>query len=212
MTQLDQLVSHFASGNKAEFARMLGISRQHLNIWYSREYFDIKKVFRACPGVSAEWLITGEGEMLTEKRPLNLLSQDAMIPFINTQDVLDGSWSNPWHFVVVRGYEFFYNFITRMPGGDLRYFIPHGSIFGCKVVKPDELKQKCLNIVRTMDKGTFFVQYLGEEISEGASAHKFTTRRGNQCSEMQFTIPPEDIVQCAEIKDYTINHSLENVK
>ena len=61
--QLDQLVKHYANGVKADFAKMLGISRQHLNIWYKRKYFDIEKVFNACHGVSAEWLITGKGEM-----------------------------------------------------------------------------------------------------------------------------------------------------
>ena len=62
--RLDMLVEHFASGNKAEFARMLGIAKQSLNTWYSHGHIDIEKVFSACPGVSAEWLITGEGEML----------------------------------------------------------------------------------------------------------------------------------------------------
>ena len=62
--QLDLLVAHYAGGVKAEFAKMLGISRQHLNVWYNRKYFDIEKVFNACHGVSAEWLITGKGTMI----------------------------------------------------------------------------------------------------------------------------------------------------
>ena len=62
--QLDCLVTHYANGIKADFAKMLGISRQHLNVWYNRRYFDIEKVFNACPGVSAEWLITGKGNMI----------------------------------------------------------------------------------------------------------------------------------------------------
>lgn len=62
--QLDMLVEHFASGKKADFARILGISNQNLNIWYTRDYLDIEKVFSACPGLSAQWLLTGQGEML----------------------------------------------------------------------------------------------------------------------------------------------------
>ena len=65
--QLDLLVAHYAGGVKAEFAKMLGISNQNLNIWYTRDNFDIEKVFKACPGISAEWLLTGEGEMLVPK-------------------------------------------------------------------------------------------------------------------------------------------------
>ena len=62
--RLDMLVEHFASGNKAEFARMLGITKQSLNTWYNYEHLDIEKVFYACPELSAQWLLTGEGEML----------------------------------------------------------------------------------------------------------------------------------------------------
>lgn len=213
--QLDQLVSYYARGNKAEFARMLGISRQHLNIWYAREYLDIKKVFHACPGVSAEWLITGEGKMLEKDRqPYEGLDLAAMIPFLNTDDVITGKWNNPWHYVLVNGYEFHYSFFTRMPGRELISYIPYHSILGCIIVKPDELKEKCLYIVRTKDQSNqriFFVQYLGEETSEGASVHKFTTRRGGSYAEIKLALPAEDIAQCAEIKDYTINHRLDNL-
>ena len=62
--QLNLLVTYFANDVKAEFARMLGITKQSLNTWFNHEHLDIEKVFYACPGVSAEWLITGEGEML----------------------------------------------------------------------------------------------------------------------------------------------------
>ncbi|MBP3269884.1 MAG: hypothetical protein J6L98_04305 [Bacteroidales bacterium] len=209
--QLLMMIEHFASGNKAEFARILSISPQNLNSWLKNGYVDIERVFKSCHGISAEWLITGEGEMLTEKRPLNLLSQDVMIPFLNTQDVLDGLWQNPWHFVIVRGYEFYYSFFTRMPGRELVCYIPHGSILGCKIIKPEELKEKFLYIVRTKNQGVFFVQYLGEETSERASVHKFTTRRGESCAELVLALPTEDIAQCAEIEDYTINHHRDNL-
>jgi Predicted HD superfamily hydrolase len=65
--QLNLLVAHYANGVKAKFAKMLRISNQNLNIWYTRDYFDIEKVYRACPGISAEWLLTGKGEMLVSK-------------------------------------------------------------------------------------------------------------------------------------------------
>ena len=193
---------------------MLGISRQHLNIWYAREYFDIKKVFHACPGVSAEWLITGKGKMLAKDRqPYEGLDSAAFIPFLNTDDIITGQWNNPWHYVLVTGYEFYYSFFTRMPGRDLICYIPHSSILGCQIVNPDELKEKHLYIVRTKSQSNqsiFFVQYLGEETSEGTSVHKFTTRRGKY-AELVLSLPTEDIAQCAEIQDYTINHHLDNL-
>lgn len=211
-SQLDQLVSYFASGNKAEFARMLGISRQHLNIWYSREYLDIKKVFFACPGVSAEWLLTGEGNMLEKDRQrYDGLDSALFIPFINTDDIITGKWYNPYHYVLLKGDEFFYSFFTRMPGCDLSRYIYHGSILGCQIIEPNEFKKECLYIVRTENRGTFFVEYLGEETIDGHSVHKFTTRRDNEIPEIQLALPSEDIAQCAEIADYSVNHYIENV-
>lgn len=212
---MDQLVSYFASGNKAEFARMLGITKQSLNTWYNHQYLDIKKVFYACPGVSAEWLITGEGKMLEKDRqPYEGLDSAILIPFLNTDDIITGKWFNPWHYVLMKGDEFYYSFFARMPGRDLICYIPNSSILGCRIVKPEELKEKCLYIVRTKNQSSqsiFFVQYLGEETNEGISVHKFTTRRGESCPDILLALPAEDIDQCAEIKVYTINHQLDNL-
>ena len=75
--QLDQLVAYYANGYKAEFARKLGITKQCLNSWYKNEYINIEKVFHVCPGVSAEWLITGNGPMIIE--PPQEVNQDEII-------------------------------------------------------------------------------------------------------------------------------------
>lgn len=65
--QLKALIDYFAGGKKADFARMIGISPQGVNTWLSRNTFDIELIYSKCEGVSAEWLLTGEGEMLEKK-------------------------------------------------------------------------------------------------------------------------------------------------
>lgn len=212
-SQLDQLVSYFASGKKAEFARILGISNQNLNVWYTREYLDIEKVYYACPGVSAEWLITGEGEMLTEKRSPTVLSEDLLIPFIHKEELLAGKWEESESIILARNCKdqlYRYDFITKIPGGDLSYYIYTESLIGCKIVGVDELEEHCLYIVRTT-QGTFFVQYEGKEESEGKELNNFKTRRGGGTSDIKLALPPKDIVQCAEIADYSVNHFVEYV-
>lgn len=211
-SKLDQLVSYFAGGKKVEFARRLGISRQHLNIWYSREYLDIEKVFYSCPGVSAEWLITGEGEMLAEKRPLATLKDDKLIPVVHEENLLLGNWEESESFILVRGDNHMeYGFITFIPNGDLDHFIYKGSILGCNLVDSNNLEKDCLYIIRTKSQGVFFVQYLGDDTNVGKPVHKFTTRRGRNRPEIQLALPSEDIVQCAEIVDYSVNHYVEHV-
>ena len=206
-SQLDQLVSYFASGKKAEFARILGISNQNLNVWYKREYLDIEKVYYACPGVSAEWLITGDGEMLTEKRPPLLLQSDKLIPLIQQEALPQGRWDDSESFVFVRGDKFFnFDFMTRLPNRDLESYIYAGSLMGCKCVSVDEMIPGFLYIIQTKDKGTFFVKYEGEEKNTRNSIHKFSTIRTCQEPDIKLAVPSGDILQCALISHYSVDY------
>lgn len=81
--QLNALIDYFAGGKKAEFARMIGISPQGVNTWLSRNTFDIELIYSKCEGVSAEWLLTGKGEMLEKKTEENAYPK--CIPKMHTQ-------------------------------------------------------------------------------------------------------------------------------
>ena len=65
---LNNLVSHYSGGNKSRFASMLGVKPQTINTWYSRETFDAELIYAKCEGVSGDWLLSGEGEMLKVDR------------------------------------------------------------------------------------------------------------------------------------------------
>ena len=62
--QLEALVTHFANGNKAKFAGRLGVKPQTISTWMNRNTFDVYLVYAKCDGVSADWLLTGEGSMM----------------------------------------------------------------------------------------------------------------------------------------------------
>lgn len=68
--RLQRLINYYCSGNKAEFAKKLGITAQCLYSWSSRNTLDYDVIFAKCEGLSAKWLLTGEGEML-ENAPKN---------------------------------------------------------------------------------------------------------------------------------------------
>lgn len=60
---LDSLIRHYTKGNKAKFATMIGVSPQTLSKWLGRNTFDAEVLYKYCEGVSAEWLLSGMGEM-----------------------------------------------------------------------------------------------------------------------------------------------------
>ena len=60
---LECLINHYTDGNKAAFAKMLGINPQLISHWLRRNSFDNELIFAKCKGISASWLLTGEGEM-----------------------------------------------------------------------------------------------------------------------------------------------------
>lgn len=63
-TMLECLINHYTDGNKAAFAKMVTVTPQTISKWLARNSFDNELLFKKCPGISAPWLLTGEGEML----------------------------------------------------------------------------------------------------------------------------------------------------
>lgn len=66
---LQRLISHYSNGNKTKFATMLGVKPQTINSWITRETFDSELIYAKCEDVSARWLISGEGDMLSDSSP-----------------------------------------------------------------------------------------------------------------------------------------------
>lgn len=61
---IEALINHYTNGNKAQFAKMLGVSPQTISAWTTRHTFDSELIYTKCRYVSASWLLTGEGNML----------------------------------------------------------------------------------------------------------------------------------------------------
>lgn len=61
---LELLIEQFCKGNKAQFASKIGVKPQTINTWINRNTFDIDLIYSKCELVSADWLLTGKGEML----------------------------------------------------------------------------------------------------------------------------------------------------
>lgn len=64
---LNKIKDHYNIKKDAEFARFLGITTANMYTWIKRSTYDASTILAKCPDISAEWLLTGEGEMLKEK-------------------------------------------------------------------------------------------------------------------------------------------------
>lgn len=86
---LNEIKLHYGFKSDAEFARFLGVKPQTLASWYSRNTFDIDLLYSKCVDIDANWLLTGQGEMLKEKSNLPIAvktySPDMGIPLIPTE-------------------------------------------------------------------------------------------------------------------------------
>ena len=63
-TILENLINYYANGNKKRFSEMLGIKPQTLSGWLNRGSMDYVLLFTKLEGLSASFLLTGEGDIL----------------------------------------------------------------------------------------------------------------------------------------------------
>ena len=61
---LEGLIEHYTKGNKAQFAKLLGVSAQTISAWIARNTFDAELIYTKCRCVNPSWVLTGEGSML----------------------------------------------------------------------------------------------------------------------------------------------------
>ena len=65
--RLEAIMAHYADGKTSVMASKLGVADSTISTWLKRDTYDLELIFAKCESISAEWLITGEGEMLKSK-------------------------------------------------------------------------------------------------------------------------------------------------
>lgn len=67
---LDAIKAHLDLPKNADFARFLGISSQAVSNWYARNTFDAELLYTKCDFINADWLLSGQGEMLKTSKSI----------------------------------------------------------------------------------------------------------------------------------------------
>ncbi len=69
---LEALKSYKSFKTDSEFADYLEVSEEELQQWKRKHSYDVTKVCMKFPEIMAEWLITGEGEILKKDQSLHV--------------------------------------------------------------------------------------------------------------------------------------------
>lgn len=70
---LNALKVHYGYNSDSDFADFLGIKRQTLSSWHSRNTFDVELLYAKCVNIDGNFLLTGKGSI--EKRNVKDMSQ-----------------------------------------------------------------------------------------------------------------------------------------
>ena len=86
---ISEIVSHYANGNKAKFAALLGVKPQTISAWETRGTFDAELIYAKCCDISADWLLSGDGPMIrsVESGAKPVSSAPVQVPFVNVEHI-----------------------------------------------------------------------------------------------------------------------------
>jgi hypothetical protein len=70
-----QLINYYAGGRTGDFADKLGVGGNTISTWKARNTIDYDLVFAKCENLNAEWLLTGEGEMIKGELPQAVIAE-----------------------------------------------------------------------------------------------------------------------------------------
>lgn len=75
---LETLINHYAGGNKARFASMIGVTPQLISNWLSRNTLDYVQIYQSLPTLSGDFLLSGKGAIEKTTQTDNLTQTDNM--------------------------------------------------------------------------------------------------------------------------------------
>ena len=137
--KLNALIDHYSNGNKAQFAKLLGVKPQTINSWLLRGTFDEKLIYSKCEYISSSWLLTGEGDMLiSEDKPVKSYTEGRPyydVDFIGGFDlVMNEQTATPSYLINFPPYNKDGVIWCNITGHSMEPKISHGDVIAIKEV------------------------------------------------------------------------------
>lgn len=69
--RLEAIIAHYSDSKPSVFAKFLGVAPSTISSWLARNTIDYDLIFAKCENISAEWLLTGKGNMHKETNAIS---------------------------------------------------------------------------------------------------------------------------------------------
>ncbi|OCW73122.1 hypothetical protein BAZ12_00560 [Elizabethkingia miricola] len=139
---LNDIKTHLGFKTDTDFADFLGIKQNTLSNWKSRNTIDYELIITKCDDINANWLLTGEGEMLKKNmllmktgepnEGLPLIPIEAMAGYgTGSMQIMDYDTS---FYVVPEFTELKAEFMIRVKGSSMSPKYNSGDLLACKKI------------------------------------------------------------------------------
>ena len=162
---LNKIKSYLNLKSDTELANFLGIKPQVLSNWRARNTFDTELIYTKCVDIDANWLLTGEGEMLKSENTSTETSKEESvkgIPLVNATAI--GGYGNNVFSFEERDVKDYYvipkfkhkqvDFMIEVEGSSMYPKYNSGDVVACRIIKERNFIQwNKTHVVATREQG-----------------------------------------------------------
>lgn len=156
---------HLGFKNDTELADFLGIKQNTLSTWKSRNTMDYDLVISKCDFIDANWLLTGEGEMLKSENTSTEANKEESvkgIPLVNATAI--GGYGNNVFSFEERDVKDYYvipkfkhkqvDFMIEVEGSSMYPKYNSGDVVACRIIKERNFIQwNKTHVIATREQG-----------------------------------------------------------
>ena len=162
---IKEIKLHLGFKNDTELADFLGIKQNTLSTWKSRNTMDYDLVISKCDFIDANWLLTGEGEMLKSGNTNTETSKEESvkgIPLVNATAI--GGYGNNVFSFEERDVKDYYvipkfkhkqvDFMIEVEGSSMYPKYNSGDVVACRIIKERNFIQwNKTHVIATREQG-----------------------------------------------------------
>ena len=162
---INQIKLHLGIKTDSEFAEFLGVKQPTISTWRKRNTIDYDLIITKCNDIDANWLLTGEGEMLKSENTSTETSKEESvkgIPLVNATAI--GGYGNNVFSFEERDVKDYYvipkfkhkqvDFMIEVEGSSMYPKYNSGDVVACRIIKERNFIQwNKTHVIATREQG-----------------------------------------------------------